>query len=201
AGIRTLLETLKNVTVVGEAADGHQVLKLVRDYQPHIVLLDISMPSLNGLEAATRLKREFPDIALVMLSMHTNEEYVLQALRAGAVGYLLKDAATAELELALTSVIQGKTYLSPSISKTLINDFLTNSPKAKTSLDRLTSRQREILQLVAEGFTTRQIAGMLNVSVKTIETHRSQLMTRLEIRDIAGLVRYAIRAGLVSSET
>lgn len=200
AGIRSLLERIENVHVIGETGDGRQVLRLVKEHQPDLVLLDIAMPSLNGLEAAARLSRDFPDTAVIMLSMHANEEYVLQALRAGASGYLLKDAAIAELEIAIRSVINGKTYLSPSISKTLIDEYLGNSAKARSPLERLTARQREILQLVTEGYTTRQIAEMLNVSVKTVETHRAQLMDRLEIRDIPGLVRYAIRTGLIQPD-
>lgn len=200
AGIRSLLENIGNVEVVAETGDGRQVLRLVKEHQPHIVLLDIAMPSLNGLEAAARITKDFPDTAVIMLSMHANEEYVLQALRAGASGYLVKDAATAELEIALRSVINGKTYLSPSISKTLIDEYLDNSSKARSPLERLTPRQREILQMVAEGNTTRMIAETLSVSVKTVETHRAQLMDRLEIRDIPGLVRYAIRTGLIQSD-
>ncbi len=200
AGIRSLLENIGNVEVIAETGDGRQVLRLIKEHQPHIVLLDIAMPSLNGLEAAARISKDFPDTAIIMLSMHANEEYVLQALRAGASGYLVKDAATAELEIALRSVINGKTYLSPSISKTLIDEYLDNSTKARSPLERLTPRQREILQMVAEGNTTRMIAEILSVSVKTVETHRAQLMDRLEIRDIPGLVRYAIRTGLIQSD-
>ncbi|HEX7047660.1 MAG TPA: response regulator transcription factor [Gammaproteobacteria bacterium] len=200
AGIRSLLEGIGNVEVIAETGDGRQVLRLVKEYEPHIVLLDIAMPSLNGLEVAARITKDFPDTAVIMLSMHANEEYVLQALRAGASGYLVKDAATAELEIALRSVINGKTYLSPSISKTLIDEYLDNSSKARSPLERLTPRQREILQMVAEGNTTRMIAETLSVSVKTVETHRAQLMDRLEIRDIPGLVRYAIRTGLIQSD-
>lgn len=197
AGIRSLLENIDNIEVVAETGDGRQVLRLVKERKPRLALLDIAMPSLNGLEAATRIHRDFPETSVIMLSMHSNEEYVLQALRAGASGYLVKDAATAELEIALRSVINGKTYLSPSISKTLIDEYLDNSAKARSPLERLTPRQREILQMVAEGKTTRMIAETLSVSVKTVETHRAQLMDRLEIRDIPGLVRYAIRTGLV----
>jgi len=200
AGIRALLDNIGNIEVVAETGDGRQVLRLVKEHEPRLVLLDIAMPSLNGLEAAARIHRDFPDTAVVMLSMHANEEYVLQALRAGASGYLVKDAATAELEIAIRSVINGKTYLSPSISKTLIDEYLGNSAKARSPLERLTARQREILQLVAEGLTTRKIAELLSVSVKTVETHRAQLMDRLEIRDIPGLVRYAIRTGLIQSD-
>lgn len=200
AGIRTLLDQIETLAVIGETGDGRSVLKLVKEHQPDIVLLDIAMPSLNGLEVAARISRDYPDTRTIMLSMHANEEYVLQALRSGASGYLLKDAAVAELEIAIRSVVHGKTYLSPSISKTVIDEYLDNNSRARSPLERLTSRQREILQLVAEGHTTRQIADMLSVSVKTVETHRAQLMDRLEIRDVPGLVRYAIRTGLIHTD-
>lgn len=200
AGIRSLLERVGNVEVMAETGDGRQVLRLVKERQPDLVLLDIAMPGLNGLEVASRISKDYSDTAVIMLSMHANEEYVLQALRAGASGYLIKDAATAELEIAIRSVIAGKTYLSPSISKTLIDEYLDNSSRARSPLERLTPRQREILQMVAEGNTTRMIAETLNVSVKTVETHRAQLMDRLEIRDIPGLVRYAIRTGLIQPD-
>lgn len=200
AGIRTLLDQIETLAVIGETGDGRSVLKLVKEHQPDIVLLDIAMPSLNGLEVAARISRDYPDTRTIMLSMHANEEYVLQALRSGASGYLLKDAAVAELEIAIRSVVDGKTYLSPSISKTVIDEYLDNNTRARSPLERLTARQREILQLVAEGHTTRQIADMLSVSVKTVETHRAQLMDRLEIRDVPGLVRYAIRTGLIHSD-
>src|SRR5690606_24609285 len=170
AGIRSLLDHIETIAVIGETGDGRSVLKLVKEHQPDIVLLDIAMPSLNGLEVAARISRDYPDTRTIMLSMHANEEYVLQALRSGASGYLLKDAAVAELEIAIRSVVHGKTYLSPSISKTVIDEYLDNSSRARSPLERLTSRQREILQLVAEGHTTRQIADMLSVSVKTVET-------------------------------
>lgn len=200
AGIRNLLESIPGVEVVAEAGDGRSLLKLVKEHKPRMVLLDIAMPGLNGLEVAARLSKDYPGTSVIMLSMHSNEEYVLQALRAGASGYMLKDAATAELDIAIRSVLHGKTYLSPSISKTVIDEYLDKTTSARSPLERLTPRQREILQLVAEGFTTRQIAETLSVSVKTVETHRAQLMDRLGIRDVAGLVRYAIRTGLIQAD-
>lgn len=200
AGIKGLLEAIPGIEVVDEVGDGRDVLKRVKECQPQVVLQDIAMPGLNGLEVVQRLAKDHPGVKVIMLSMHANEEYVLQALRAGAAGYLLKDAATAELELALRSVMHGRTYLSPSISKALIDEYLDNNTGARSPLERLTARQREILQLVAEGNTTRKIASMLNVSVKTVETHRAQLMDRLEIRDVPGLVRYAIRTGLIQAD-
>ena len=200
AGIRALLEGLEGVTVVAEAGNGSEVLELARKHCPDVVLLDISMPGLGGLEASALLKQELPEVRVVMLSMHANEEYVLQALRAGASGYMLKDSATAELELALQAVMQGETYLSPRISKQMVEGYVQRVGAEQPAADHLTPRQRQVLQLIAEGLSTKEIAYRLELSVKTVETHRAQLMERLQIRDIAGLVKYAIRSGLVSSE-
>jgi DNA-binding NarL/FixJ family response regulator len=199
AGIRALLEDLEGVTVVGEAGNGNEVLELARKHRPDVVLLDISMPGLGGLEASAQLKQEFPEVRVLMLSMHANEEYVLQALRAGAAGYMLKDSATAELELALVAVMQGGTYLSPPISKQMVEGYVQRVGAEQPVADNLTPRQRQVLQLIAGGHSTKEIAYHLELSVKTVETHRAQLMERLQIRDIAGLVKYAIRNGLVSS--
>ena len=196
AGIRALLEGLEGVTVVAEAGNGIEVLELARKHRPDVVLLDISMPGLGGLEASAQLKQELPEVRVVMLSMHANEEYVLQALRAGAVGYMLKDSATAQLELALQAVMQGETYLSPPISKQMVEGYLQRVGSEQPAADNLTPRQRQVLQLIAGGHSTKEIAYRLELSVKTVETHRAQLMERLEIRDIAGLVKYAIRSGL-----
>jgi DNA-binding NarL/FixJ family response regulator len=200
AGIRSLLEKIPGVEVVGEAADGREALGLVKTRLPNVVLMDIAMSGLNGLDATARVVKEFPQVRVIILSMHANEEYVLQTLRTGASGYLLKDAATAELELAIQAVVRGDTYLSPAISKRVIDDYLGRVNGEKTPLDQLTPRQREILQLIAEGKSTKEIAFLLNVSIKTIETHRLQLMDRLGIYDIAGLVRHAMRIGLVPPE-
>ena len=200
AGIRSLLEKLATVEVVGEAGNGREALALVQSLSPSVVLMDIGMKELNGLEATARITKEFPGVRVIILSMHANEEYVLQALRAGAAGYILKDAATVELELALQAVHQDKIYLSPSISRHVIDDYLQRVGSQPSPLDILTPRQREILQLVAEGKSTKEIAFTLTVSVKTVETHRAQLMERLNIRDVAGLVKFAMRAGLVSND-
>jgi DNA-binding NarL/FixJ family response regulator len=199
AGIRALLEALEGVTVVAEAGNGSQVLELARTHRPDVVLLDIAMPGLGGLEASAQLKQELPEVRVVMLSMHANEEYVLQALRAGAVGYMLKDSATAELEIALKAVMQGEIYLSPPISKQVVEGYVQRVGGEQPAPDNLTPRQRQVLQLIAEGHSTKEIAHRLELSVKTVETHRAQLMERLQIRDIAGLVKYAIRNGLVSA--
>jgi DNA-binding NarL/FixJ family response regulator len=200
AGIRSLLEKIPEVEVVGEASDGREALRLIGTEAPNVVLMDIAMKELGGLEALPRITKNFPSVKVIILSAHANEEYVIRALRSGAAGYMLKDAATLELELALRSVAQGKTYLSPSISRTVIDSYLERVGDESSPLEQLTARQREILQLIAEGKNTKEIAGMLDISIKTVEAHRLQLMARLTIHDVPGLVRFAIRSGLVSSE-
>jgi DNA-binding NarL/FixJ family response regulator len=201
AGIRALLEKLPGVEVVGEAGDGREVLKLIKLHRPDVVLMDIAMPGLNGLEAAARLAKEFPDVRVIILSMHDNEEYVWRALKAGATGYLLKKAATTELATALQHVAHGEVYLSQEISTRLPKNFLLDGiAKRKSPLEQLTGRQREILQLIAEGQNTKGIAEVLKVSPKTIEYHRMKLMGCLNVHDIPGLVRFAVRAGLLPQE-
>lgn len=197
AGIRSLLEKMHGVKVIGEAADGREAVALVKAESPNVVLMDVAMAGLNGLEATVRILKDHPQTRIIILSMHDNEEYVLQTLRAGAAGYLLKDAATVELELAIQSVARGETYLSPAISRRVIDDYVGRTTGHKGLTDILTSRQREILQLIAESKSTKEIAFLLNLSVKTVETHRTQLMERLNIHDVAGLVRYAVRIGLI----
>jgi two-component system, NarL family, response regulator LiaR len=203
AGIRALLETLPDVEIVAEAADGQQALQALINNKPDIALIDISMPGLNGLELAARASREVPETRLVILSVHGDASHVAQALRAGAKGYLLKDAAADELPVLIRAVMRGETYLSPGISRHVVDGFLGRvAPSAPESdpASLLTSRQREILQLVAEGKSTKEVAQLLELSVKTVEAHRAQIMERLDIHDLAGLVRYAVRAGLVSPE-
>lgn len=198
AGVHALLSNIEGVDVVGEADTGRKALEMVGARTPDVVLMDIAMPEMNGLETTTRVTREFPGVRVIMLSMHAGEEYVMQALRAGASGYLLKDAATSELELAVRAVARGETYLTPTISKRVIDDYLMRTTGSQGPVDQLTKRQREILQLIAKGYTSKEMAQMLNLSPKTIETHRTQLMKQLDIHDVAGLVRYAIRVGLVT---
>lgn len=200
AGVRALLEELPDVTVVAEAADGHQALAFAKAHRPDVVLMDVAMSGLNGLETTARLVKEFPDVRVIVLSMHANEEYIWQALRAGASGYLLKSASTAELELALKAVSRGETYLDPGIARRVIAGYASGAAQQKSPIEQLSPRQREILQLIAEGRTTKEIAFLLNLSAKTVESHRAQLMDRLDIHDVPGLVRYAIRQGLVSAE-
>ena len=200
AGIRTLCESLDGVTVVAEAADGNQALKLVEAHHPDVVLMDIAMKTLNGLEATAQIKREFPWVRVIILSMHAEEEYVQQALKAGAASYVLKDAAVPELEMAITAVMRGEVYLSPQISRLVVQSYMQHAGAVEGPLGVLTPRQREILQLIAEGHSTKDIGSWLGLSVKTVETHRVQIMERLGIHDIAGLVRFAIRVGLVSAD-
>jgi len=199
AGIRSILEDMPGLEVVAEASDGPEALKLVALRAPDIVLLDIALPGMNGLDAAARIARDHPRVRVVILSMHANEEYVSQALRAGAVGYLLKDSTVPELGLAIAAVQRGETYLSPAVSRRVIEGYVRQS-QADGPLEGLTPRQRDVLRLIAEGRSTRDIATALGVSVKTVETHRAHLMERLDIRDVAGLVRYAIRTGLVKPD-
>jgi DNA-binding NarL/FixJ family response regulator len=200
AGIRSLLEKIPGIEVVGEASNGREALALVRSELPNLVLIDIAMPELNGLDTLAKIVKNFPGVKVVVLSAHANEEYVIRALRSGASGYMLKDAATAELQLAIGFVTQDKTYLSPSLSQTVIDSYLQRLDGELSPLEQPTARQREILQLIAEGKNTKEIASTLAISVKTVEAHRLQLMARLDIHDVPGLVRYAIRQGLVSSE-
>lgn len=200
ASLRTLLAGFPGVEVIAEASDGRSALELIAERRPEIVLMDISMPGLNGLEATLRITKEYPLVRVVVLSMHTGEEYVLRALRSGASGYVLKGSAPSELELALVSVARGDVFLSPAISKHIIESYLNGAKHQNNSLELLTARQREILQLIAEGRSNKEMARLLSASVKTIESHRASLMDRLDIHDVAGLVRYAIRNGLVSTD-
>lgn len=197
AGIRALLEKLPDVQVVAETGDGREALRLIGEHRPDVALMDIAMPGLSGLEVVKRVVKEFPDVHVLILSMHAGEEYVWQALSAGAAGYLLKGSDVAELAVAIGAVSRGEMYLSPPISKQVIKDYMRRVGGSEPLPERLTPRQREILQLIAEGATTKEIARTLGVSVKTVETHRAQLMERLDIHDVPRLVRYAIKIGLV----
>lgn len=200
SGLRTLVSGIEGVEVVGEAANGAEALELARGLVPDVVMMDIAMGQMNGLEATRRIRAESPAVRVLILSMHAGEEYVVQALEAGAAGYILKDCAPAELELALKAVTRGDSYLSPRVSRQIVEGYVQRTGGGKAR-EQLSPRQREILKLVAEGLSTKQIAHHLGVSVKTVESHRAQLMERLRIRDVAGLVRYAIRAGLVDLDS
>lgn len=201
AGIRALLEKYDEFEIVGEAGDGREALELVAQHHPDVVLLDLTMPSLHGLDALPRIKRQSPETKVIILSMHANEEYVVQALRSGVSGYVIKDAAVEELRRALRTVAAGETFLSPRISKQTVESYLESTNGVHGPLKQLTPRQREVLQLIAEGRNTKEVADTLQVSVKTVEAHRLQIMQRLGIHDVPGLVRFAIRIGLVSPET
>ncbi|MCW8846872.1 MAG: response regulator transcription factor [Gammaproteobacteria bacterium] len=196
AGIRSLLSSVGDIDVVGETGNGRDALRLVRKLEPDVVLMDISMPELNGMEATARITKSHPQVKVLMLSMHNDEEYVAQSLKAGARGYLVKEAATKELEQAIHAVMRGEIYVSNTVSMNNVERLMQDSSSG-SALGNLTSRQREILQLVVEGYTTRDIAERLSLSVKTVETHRTHLMDRLEIRDVPRLVRFAIKAGLI----
>lgn len=198
AGLRKLLESIPDVEVVGEANDGLVVLDMAAQLQPDLIVMDIGMPGLSGLEATSRLSKSWPKMSVLILSMHQSEEYVRQALRDGAAGYLLKDAAPLELELALNAVLSGTTYLSAAVSKGVMSDYVQRLRSDRPPVALLTPRQTEVLQLIAEGHSTKEIARRLDVSVKTVDTHRSHLMRQLDIHEVTGLVRYALRVGLIS---
>lgn len=197
AGFRAMLNSLGGVEVVGETGDGREALELIRTHRPDVALLDITMPSLTGIEVATRVANEFENVRIIILSMHTTEDYIARAVRAGVSGYLLKNADPVELELALRAAMNREMYLSPSVSKQLVEDYTRRLGPAN---EPLTTRQREILQLIAEGKSTKDIAVTLDLSIKTIETHRKELMERLGIHDVPGLVRYAIRTGIIKAD-
>jgi DNA-binding NarL/FixJ family response regulator len=200
SGIRLVLQAIEGVQVVADTQDGRSALDLIEKLQPDVALLDISMPDMNGMETAAHIRSRFPQTRVVILSMHAGEEYVSQALRAGASGYLLKDATPAELEFALRAVARGDTYLSPRISRAVVERSLRSADASSGPLDVLTPRQREILRLIAEGRSTKEMAADLGVSVKTVETHRALLMERLGIHELAGLVRFAVRVGIVPGD-
>lgn len=200
AGIRALLERMDLLEVVGEAGDGHDALALMESLRPDVVLLDLTMPGLSGFEVLTVASEKFPEVHMIVLTVHEEEEYAFHALRAGASGYLPKSAASAELKLAIEHVMSGKKYLSPTVVQRAAFKPGKTTPDGPVPLAELTPRQREVLTLIAEGHSTKDIARALNISAKTVETHRAQLMDRLNIHDIASLVRYAIKMGLVSIE-
>lgn len=192
-GLRSLLEAA-GFKVVGEARDGREALKLARMLEPEVTVMDIGMPALNGVDACRELLREVPEMRIIVLTMHGEDAYVIEALRSGARGYVLKTQAGSDLVRAIGEVTQGRIYLSPSVSSAVVQAFLAG---ATSPADPLTPREREVLQLVAEGRSTKEVAGILGVSVKTAETHRTRLMTKLDIHHTAGLVHYAIRRGLI----
>jgi DNA-binding NarL/FixJ family response regulator len=205
AGLRMIVEQIDSFVVVGEAADGREAIAQARRFRPDVVLIDLTMPLLNGIEAIPQLLRHLPETRVIVLSMHTTEQHVAAALRAGAVGYVVKDAAVDELADALGAAVDGGFFVSRQVAAHVRTAFVSPPPStdgapADTAIARLTQRQREVLQLIAEGHSTRDIAQLLFISIKTVETHRAEIMRRLDVWDVAGLTRLAIRTGLVSPE-
>jgi two-component system, NarL family, response regulator NreC len=198
-GLRTLLEKHADIAVLGEAEDGREALHLTRKLSPDIVVMDIAMPELNGIEATRQILSEYPGVKIVALSMHSDKRFVSEMLKAGASAYLLKDCAFEELITAIRTIMKGKIYLSPGIAGVVLEDYIRSDRKTELSVfSQLTDREREVLQLMAEGKTTKEVAAHLNVSIKTVETHRTNIMTKLDIHTIAELTKYAIREGLTT---
>jgi two-component system response regulator NreC len=197
-GLRALLDDEAGIEVVGEAEDGREAVEKAGQLLPDVVLMDIAMPGLNGLEATGQVKERFPEVKVVILTMHANEEYIFQILRAGASGYVVKQAAPTELISAIRAAYRGESFLSPSISKRVIKEYIQQAEAIEEdSYDQLTNREREVLQLIAEGHSNREMAELLHISIKTVETHRANLMDKLDIHSTAELARYAIRKGVI----
>ncbi len=197
AGLRSLLEKVDDFVVVAEARDGREAVRQARESSPDVILMDVMMPGLNGLDATAQIAGALRQIRVVILTMNSDETSVLSALRAGATGYLLKNVTPAEMELAIRAAARGEMYLSSGVSRHVITRSLKRVSEETSSLEKLTPRQREVLQLLAEGCSAKEVAQMLSISVRTAETHRSQIMDALDIHETAGLVRYAIRMGLI----
>ncbi len=199
-GIKALLDTQEGIEVVGEAEDGREAIEKVKQMAPNVIVIDITMPNLNGIEATRQIKKINPEIKVLVLTVHDNEEYIHRILQAGASGYLLKESAVSDLVSAINAVEKGDIFLSPSISKVVVKDYIRHVDTESgdfDSLNVLTNREREVLQLIAEGHTNKDIARILKLSIKTIDVHRSHIMDKLNIRDITGLVKYSIRKGLI----
>ena len=200
SGLKALIEQQPGLTVVGEADDGRQAVTLAASLKPDLLVMDIGMPNLNGIEAAHQITQANPATAIVILSMHSDESYVLRALKAGAKGYLLKDSAESDLIRAVHAVAGGKSFFSPAVSKVHLDDYVRKLQRsgAEDAYDLLTPREREILQLIAEGKSNKDVANLLNLSVYTVETHRSNIMEKLNLRGIPELILYAVRKGIIS---
>ncbi len=199
-GLRALLDSQEDIEVVGEAEDGRQAIENVKQLVPDIVVMDITMPSLNGIEATRQIKKLNPEIKVLVLTVHINEEYIYQVFQAGASGYLLKESAVSDLVSAINVAKKGEIFLSPSISKIIVKDYMKHAEGESggfNSLNLLTGREREILQLIAEGRTNKETAHLLKLSVKTVDVHRAHLMGKLNIHDVTGLVKYSIKKGLI----
>jgi len=199
AGLRLLIEAEDDLTVVGECADGESALEQASSLDPHVIMMDVSMPGMNGLEAARKLLERFPRINILILTMHENEEYFFQALRAGALGYVPKSAPDTEVLAAIRAVAQGKTYIHPSVAHLLVNQYLSSveGGKIRDNPDGLTDREREVLRLVAMGYTNKEIADKLSISIHTVHNHRTNLMAKLNLHDRLDLLKYALKKGLV----
>ncbi len=198
-GLRTLLESQKDIEVIAEAEDGRTTVQLATKLQPHIVIMDIAMPGLNGIEATREIVGNLPKVKVIALSMHSEKRFVGEMLKAGACGYLLKDCAFEELITAIRAVYHHRTYLSPMIGDLIVNNFVRNAEKTEPSVfSKLSKREREVLQLLAEGEATKEIADHLCVSIKTVEAHRAHIMSKLDLRSVAELTKYAIREGITS---
>ena len=199
-GLRLLLERQPGMEVIGEAGDGRDTVKLAMEQNPDVVVMDIAMPNMNGIEATRRIVSKNPGTAVVILSMHHDESYVIRSLKAGALGYLLKDSVKADLIDAIRAVSEGRSFFSPKVSKILQEDFmrLFESKEVEDSYDLLTDREREVLQLVAEGKTNKEIASLLNVSLYTVDTHRTHILQKLNLHSVPEVIRYAVRKGIIS---
>jgi len=199
-GLKSLLADKTNFDIVGEAGDGLEALRCVRKRRPNLVLLDISMPKMNGISVMREIKSQFPEIKILALTIHESDHYVLEAFEAGADGYCLKDAGRRELMVAITSVLEGKKYISPTIADNVMEGYLTGRKKLKsrTSWDTITPREREVLKLLGEGYQNKEISDMLHISVKTVEKHRANIMNKLDLHNAAALTAYAIEHGLVT---
>jgi two-component system response regulator NreC len=199
-GLRAMLEKEHDIVVLGEAEDGRMIERLARELAPDVIIMDVAMPDLNGIEATRQIVAELPGVKIIALSMHDDRRFVLNMLKAGAAGYMLKDSAFTDLAKAIRVVMSGKTYLSHEVTDIVVKDYVSSSQPAESSAFHLLSpREREVLQLLAEGKTSAQIGEKLHISVKTVETHRQQIMVKLKIRSVAELTKYAIREGLTST--
>jgi DNA-binding NarL/FixJ family response regulator len=200
AGLRALLDKADGLEVVGEAADGRQAVTMCEQLKPDLVLMDMAMPDLNGVEAARQIRSTFPHAKILMVSMHGSRQYIFEALKAGVNGYVLKEAAFTELLAAIKEVVEGRTYLSPKLSEVVMEDYVRRAQGGEkgSELEKLSAREREVLQLIAEGKSSTEIAKVLHISARTVDTHRHNIMEKLEIHSIAGLTRFAIRHGVCS---
>ena len=201
-GLKSLLADKPDFEMVGEAGDGLEAIRCIRKHQPNLVLLDLSMPKMNGISVMREIKGQYPEIKILALTIHESDQYVLEAFDAGADGYCLKDAGRNELRVAVDSVLQGKRYISPSISDNVLEGYLTGRKKlkSKTSWDTITPREREVLKLLGEGYQNKEISDMLHISVKTVEKHRANIMSKLDLHNAAALTAYAIDHGLVTQK-